>query len=515
MIAAAAGVNDSYSHTRSLPLAIDVLVPRGDMRRWHAILVDGLRKRGHDVEIVPVRAAGPPLAARFVLGLERSLLRRRSLADRVPLAAAAARSRRPATLCIDLSGSPLDSEPTVTTMGLTFDGSPRPASALTALLSGRPSVIEAVLNGTSVVDSATPMIDVPFLVGRGMDDIFSRAVTLMLAVVGRLGRSGSPPMGHRPLPPGPQSGGVLRPYATSFLPRVAREAARRLIYHDAHWRIGYRFVDGPDVTSSFCLGEGWRVVPDDEDHFYADPFPVVHDGRHYIFAEAFDRRAGKASIAVIEAFHDRLPTEPRVVLEAGHHLSYPQVFARDGEFWMIPESSASGEVVLYRAQTFPHVWERHSVLIAGRELSDATLLDHQGWLYLFATERDGYGSTSDTMVVFFSESLIGPWSAHPQNPIVIDRAAARPGGAFVRSGNHILLPLQDGTGGYGRGLGLAELLKLDRETVAFGKPAKIATAGTWPYPDIHTLNRAGALEVIDGIANVPRRRVPFFGRRAP
>jgi hypothetical protein len=122
--------------------------------------------------------------------------------------------------------------------------------------------------------------------------------------------------------------------------------------------------------------------------------------------------------------------------------------------------------------------------------------------WLFATERDGHGSTSDTLVVFSAPSIEGPWIPHPMNPIVIDRRLARPGGAFVHVGGRILLPVQDGTEGYGGGLGLSELLALDRRTVRLSEPKPIAAAGDWPYPKIHTLNRAGRLEVIDGIAAV-------------
>jgi hypothetical protein len=108
------------------------------------------------------------------------------------------------------------------------------------------------------------------------------------------------------------------------------------------------------------------------------------------------------------------------------------------------------------------------------------------------------------MVVFFAPSVEGPWTPHPMNPIVIDRRLARPGGAFVRSGGRILLPVQDGTEGYGGGLGLSELLALDANTVRLSEPRPISPSGDWPYPRIHTLNRAGRLEVIDGIAAVRR-----------
>ena len=172
---------------------------------------------------------------------------------------------------------------------------------------------------------------------------------------------------------------------------------------------------------------------------------------------------------------------------------------------MLPEASASGKLTLYRATDFPDGWVAEAVLLEG-EISDATLLEHGGRLWLFATLRDGFGSTSDTLAVFEAATLIGPWHPHALNPILIDRRRARPGGAFTRDAKgNILLPVQDGTLGYGGGLGLSELLALDGRTVRLTEPRPVVADGDWPYPRIHTLNRSGPLEVIDGIVAVPKR----------
>ncbi|TGT34668.1 hypothetical protein EN808_35470, partial [Mesorhizobium sp. M8A.F.Ca.ET.165.01.1.1] len=112
-----------------------------------------------------------------------------------------------------------------------------------------------------------------------------------------------------------------------------------------------------------------------------------------------------------------------------------------------------GKLMLYRAADFPDGWIPETVLVEG-EISDATLFEHEGLLWLFATDRDGHGSTSDTLVVFSAPALTGPWRPHPANPILIDHRMARPGGAFVRNREgRVLLPVQDGTLGYGGGLG--------------------------------------------------------------
>jgi hypothetical protein len=106
--------------------------------------------------------------------------------------------------------------------------------------------------------------------------------------------------------------------------------------------------------------------------------------------------------------------------------------------------------------------------------------------------------------VFHAKSLQGPWVPHPANPIRIDRAAARPGGRFVRVGDRIVLPLQDGTDEYGGALGLADVVELDETKVRLTVPVPILSPDKSTYPKIHTLNSSEHLEVIDCISPVLR-----------
>jgi len=229
------------------------------------------------------------------------------------------------------------------------------------------------------------------------------------------------------------------------------------------------------------------------------------DGRRYIFVEDYPHTTRKAVISVSALDDHGVAGPPVPVLEAPHHLSYPQIFARDGSLWMLPEGSGGGGLTLYRAERFPDRWTPAATLLGG-EISDATLVEHDGALWLFATDRDGgLGSTSDTLVVYRAPTLLGPWTPHRRNPIRIDRRRARPGGGVIRHGSELLLPVQDGTDGYGAGLGLSRIVRLDADEVAVGEPRAVSGAGVFPYPQIHTLTRAGRLEVIDGIAAVRKR----------
>lgn len=483
-------------------LAIDVIVPRERPRRWQEELLRRLAAEGHHLAVLHDPAAPPwPASANALIAFERLLLKRPAAGLAAPLGGIAERRRqRPPDLCLDLAGN----APTrpVPTVGLRFDRGGSDLAVAAMIAEGGLPTLEAVLDGQVVISRALPMIDRREAASLGIDDVLARAVTLLAAAVrifaeGRLVCDGTPLA---------KDGGTgfAAAYFTCALPRLAREAVRRALFRQAHWRVGYRFRTGAGIAEEGRIGTGWRVLPDAGDRFYADPFPFHWQGRPYLFVEDYDHAAGKAVISVAPFDAEGRALTPRAVLEEPHHLSYPQVFARDGAVWMLPEASASGRLTLYRAMEFPDRWAAEAVLLEG-EVSDATLLDHGGRLWLFATVRDGFGSTSDTMAVFSAPSLAGPWLAHPRNPVVIDRRRARPGGAFHRdAAGRLFLPLQDGTLGYGGGLGLSELLALDEETIRLADPRPIRADGDWPYPRLHTLNRSGPLEVIDGIAAVPK-----------
>ncbi len=493
-------------------VAANVILPAGGARRWHRHVVERLAAVGHGVTVSSARTGGDGnRLLELLLAAERRIRGTvgTSLTEPVPGFGTGAFDT-PGRIAVDLSEGGNFDAPGIPVLSVLFQGRPELAAAAEVLCRGRVPVVDLYLDGRAVAHAA-PMTYGRSFISRGLDDVVARAITLVVdfvvryaspAAIDRVAGTEAPPA-EAPTSPVALAGA----YLSSALPRLALKTLRNLRYHEPHWRIGYRWLDGAGVARTRSLaGPAWSVLPDTGDRFYADPFPVEWHGRHYLFVEEFVHALGKGVIAVAEAGPDGRFGTPRRVLEEPHHLSYPQVFAHGRDLWMIPESAAGGQLVLYRARDFPREWVRHAVLLSDCEVFDATLLRHRDRFWLFGSERDGAGNGSDTMVVFLAEGLEGPWRRHPMNPVRIDKSAARPGGAFVRDGNRILLPLQDGTAGYGGGLGLSEVLRLDPVWVELSPPMPIDGNGDWPYPLIHSLNRQGRLECIDGLAKVARRR---------
>ena len=133
---------------------------------------------------------------------------------------------------------------------------------------------------------------------------------------------------------------------------------------------------------------------------------------------------------------------------------------------MVPETSASRTVEVYRARSFPHEWELHDLLLDGVEAVDATPFEFDGHWWMFANIAPVGGSTWDELHLFHAPGPLGPWTPHPRNPVRSDVVGARPAGRpFVRDGQ-LHRPGQVCVGGYGRAVVVHRVRRLDPEEYA-------------------------------------------------
>ncbi len=487
------------------------------LRRWHVRLVERLARRA-DLRIgVEWGTSGEdlPSALALLFTLERLIYGlpdddQVSTADATGLARFLATRPEPAELVLDFTaGVPRAGE---RTWQVTFDGVAGEAAALGALVQGRtPEVAIIDASTRAEIVSGHPGTETKSILVLAFQDVLARTTTL----IGSALHCATAPQPARLPRSGTLSTQAITRFAVHSLSRALAGWLYRLCYNAPHWRVGWRFVDGPDTIDlrSHPI-DGWRELPDDRRRFYADPFPVAANGRTYLFVEEFEHQARRGIISAVE-FNESGPVgKPRPVLEASFHLSYPFVFGHRGEMWMVPESCAAGTIDLYRAAPFPDRWIKEATLVAGLVASDATLLEHAGRWWMFATVRDDGGAYSDALCIWSSHDILGPWQPHRQNPLVVDIATARPAGHIVRRGGKLIRPFQDCREGYGSALGLAEITRLDEEGFAQRVETILRPGPIWPGRRLHTLNRAGRLECIDGSATSRRLLIESVGTGA-
>ena len=481
-----------------------------DERGWHVELARRLTATGAEVRIRPADARGRhgPDGFRALLLTERVLHRpQRPLAARCPrqsLAAWVAGDEAPVPdVVVDLEGV-LDRP---YAWRVTFDGRPGTAGALAALAAGGFPVVR-VTAGERTLAAGRPGSETPRPLSLALEDVLAGAVLLVeqalsgnRLTVEDVDRGGPGRARER-------AGGAGRAAPLRAVAEAAARSAYRAAYRAPHWKVGWRWL-GEGAPDLFELGdhpaEGWSRLPDDGRHFYADPFPVAVGADHFLFVEDFEHRLGRGVISVVEMTADGPAATPRPVLGHRVHLSYPYVFEDAGDWWMIPETCAAGTVELYRAAAFPDRWTREAVLLRDIEASDVSVVHHAGRWWMFGTVRHG-GSWSDALHLWSADRLAGPWRAHSRNPVLVDIAGARPAGRPVLRDGRLLRPVQDGRSGYGGALGLAEVVQLDDACYRQRVVARLHPGPRWPGTRLHTLNRAGRLETVDGSARSPRWR---------
>jgi len=485
-------------------------------RRWMDRATLSIDGRDAPVQIAWTATAEPrPAGLDMLFELERLVLHRgkASGADRLKVVPQQAQARAAtADVIVDFTSAAREADcPAPLYLRPRFNGATGENAALAAILAGDLPVIEIVneVDG-AILDRGHPSAEIAAGLSGALDTVMARTLTMVAAILS--GRPRIVPQLAQPATATSQRGPaayVLRGLAVS----IAKEIYRLCCYAP-HWHVGWRFNDNAGVWQTKDLsGPGWTVLGDPGNHFYADPFPITWRGRTFVFFEDLDHRVGKGIISAIE-FGDTGPIGEVVpVLEEPWHLSYPFLIEDDGELWMIPESSLNGDVALYRCVRFPDRWERHATLLSGLELADATITRHNGLHYLFGAWRDGTGGYSDSLAIYYAEHLLGPWLPHASNPVLIDRASTRPAGNFVTIDDKLWRPVQDCAAGYGAGLALAEIVELSPTTFRQIVRHSLKPGPLWPGRKLHTLNRCGRLEVIDGSRVQPKLQA--FARRSP
>ena len=288
--------------------------------------------------------------------------------------------------------------------------------------------------------------------------------------------------------------------AQMFLKLSGRAAARAVEKFSSfeQWMLAYRIGDGD-----------FKYLIPPADRFWADPFPLKVDGKHYIFFEDYVNSAGRAHISVVEVDRNGIVSGPTDVLKLDCHLSYPFVFEWRGDYYMIPETGARNIVELYRATSFPFEWQPVKVLLEANCPLDATVIEVDGRWWMFVNiEEDGVAVNWDELHLYHADSLFGPWQPHARNPIVSDVRSARPAGRLFWKNNALYRPSQDSSLRYGYATTINQVTKLGACEYNETEVLKILPDWDKDIIGIHTVNLVDDLTVVDCLAR--RRRFGSF-----
>lgn len=491
----------------SRSLHVRLRLPQTGCRGWHLALADGLRARSHRVSVDLVAAAAPSIPGMALLRFVESTLYSARTANGPDNSAAIPPQRLAQLTCADPVDVVMDCTgltPSAGTCDLfpDLEGQPDEAGLVAALIAEKPPVVGWRRGSDGALVSTGPAaITARHILSQGLSQSLALLVSQGIRAVSDIadGHPGSPVAGA---PPSrlPRSAGVGGFVLSNLADRILHRTRRHLI-EPRQWNIAWRASrNGEGIVETGRLSlEGFHWLKRDPTRYFADPFPVVHEGQIYLFCEEFPYATGRGLLSVMTIAADGTTGPVQPVLDVPHHLSYPCIFERDGQLWMIPETAAARTLELYRAERFPDRWVRHAILADNVDFADSTFFEHDGLCWIAATTSEHGASDRDSLSLFYAEALDGPWQAHPRNPVVVDVRSSRPAGWIERCADGLRRPAQDCSGGYGWGLAINRIERLSRNEYAETTLARIPPPVSLSATGLHTVNRAGGIEVIDAI----------------
>ncbi|HEX4781327.1 MAG TPA: hypothetical protein VH301_11275 [Usitatibacter sp.] len=341
----------------------------------------------------------------------------------------------------------------------------------------------------------------PLSIARNRGNVFAKASDFLARALASLAEGGAewldatPAAAQAPACQPADLAGQLRLAA-----RVARRAAQKAACVE-QWTLAWRFIDIEPWSGSL---EGFFRLDPPKDRFFADPFPVQHHGKSYIFFEELPFAAGKAHISVVEVDRQGRASDPVRVLERDYHLSYPFLVEEGGSLYMIPETAQNGTVEIYRCEEFPRRWRRERVLLDGLFAVDATVHREAGRWWMFANVARPGAEIHDELHLFSAESLLGEWKPHARNPVKSDVRSARPAGRLFTQGGKLYRPAQICAPLYGSGVVMNRVTRLDARAFEEEEERRIVPAEGSGILGLHTVNRAGSLSATDAFVRRPR-----------
>lgn len=229
--------------------------------------------------------------------------------------------------------------------------------------------------------------------------------------------------------------------------------------------------------------------------WFADPFIFDVTPNHIIcLVEELSYKTMKGRIAklVIDRKTYRLQTV-KLLLDLPTHLSFPFIFRKSGNVFIMPENSASGCLTIYRYNPLDDSLTPHTV-VANRPFTDATIFCNGDKTYLLTTQRPTPNGNLLDIYDFDVETFVA--GDNPIQSVIFDNNRARNAGEIFKVNGKFFRPAQDCNGGYGKGVILQEL-NLTANGMKFEDFCSFYP-DSWAYHmGYHTFNSYKGLTVLD------------------
>jgi len=229
----------------------------------------------------------------------------------------------------------------------------------------------------------------------------------------------------------------------------------------SNWDIYFNEISNRDIGQ---LEVDLKIIKHDSTRFWADPFLFEYNNEIYLFIEEYFYNKKKGEIAVLKRNADRIFEYLGVALSFPYHLSFPCIFRRGADIFMIPESGSQMRVDLFRCIDFPMKWEFSKTLLSGKKFSDPVLFRKDGTDFLFVSLDNGMLSSESQLYLYYSSDILTDiLESHPLNPIQLGLEKSRMAGNIYEKDGVLYRPAQDCSIRYGGSIRFMRILEITKE----------------------------------------------------
>lgn len=270
----------------------------------------------------------------------------------------------------------------------------------------------------------------------------------------------------------------------------------RMILRSDMWNLGFITDDITDVIKSDKLNIHW-MKHNYTDRWFADPYLLeVTDKQIVVLVEEFCYKLRKGRIArLVVSRPDYVLQDMKIILELPTHLSFPVIYRKDNEVYVMPENSKSGGIVIYRYDDQNFKLEKVQE-VSMLPLTDATIVKlKSGEEYVFSTKLPN--PNGDELQIYSFDGKTMLMAEKPIASVSFPSNIARNAGDAFYIDEQMYRPAQDCNKCYGNGIVIQKVNK-EGNTFMFETINSFHSANPDYSLGYHTFNMKKGLIVVDG-----------------
>lgn len=253
--------------------------------------------------------------------------------------------------------------------------------------------------------------------------------------------------------------------------------------------LGIKNITNLKTLDEITNFDNLQIIFPESKTFIADPFLFKYNKDYYVFFESWDYNYGTICCSKLDDNYNFTRIEK--CLDLKFHLSFPCIFSYKNSIYMIPETGAQKQIMLYKCNDFPKKWEYVKNIKKDIYAPDVSIFIKDEIIYIFTCNKE-----ENSLKIFYSTDLFDNFKEHSINNTSTKHA--RNAGNIFKLNGEIYRPSQICKPTYGYAIGINKIDDFS-ETKYSETLIKVINPDWFPeLTGTHTLNICDNILITDG-----------------